>query len=260
MAAPQPGRLWAVVLADDAAAPLRTVLEHTGRAFSPAATVAAGTHRERLAEETATFEGNVLTLPANRGSALLRLWPIYWIHRFDPEAVVASIPACQALRDGPAFLAHVVRVAGGVANHPRWLVMVGDGSLDREGARDLIVRAESLDDAPERVWRVRELRDASPARQSARYLARDCLWNTRVVVGRARAFIEAARICLPQLDAAFSQAARCAGTWEEAEAMERAYEQIAECQFLAALKAAAFPLLATSCLPRRRGAKLQETA
>ena len=256
MSALQSGRLWAVVL-DGADSPfaehfrtsssLPRALERARLAFEPRNTIVVGTRSigPRLALETATFPGNVLVSPATRGSAPLLLWPVYWIHRFDPDAVVVSIPADQSVREERLLMDHVARVASRIPSHPRWIVVIGAPSPDPDSAGEWIVRAESLDEKTERVWRVREVTETAPSGTPAHHGLR----STRVFVGRAEAFIDAARACLPDLHAAFSEASRWAGSWNEAEALERAYEQIAQRGFLAALQEAGFPRLAASCLP-----------
>jgi mannose-1-phosphate guanylyltransferase len=210
-------------------------------------TVVVGALRDepRIARETATFPGNVLIQPCDRGSAARLLWPIYWIHRFDPDAVVVAIPAGRQMREDIVFMDHVVRVAGRVANDPRWIVIVGARPVDPGPDHAWIIRAECLHDDVERVWRVRDLPEGalSPG------LHGNGLWNTRVVVGQARTFIEAAKTCLPRLHGAFAEAAQHAGTWKEPAALENAYARIAALEFFPALRDAAFPRIAASCLP-----------
>jgi mannose-1-phosphate guanylyltransferase len=276
MAAPQPGRLWGVVLANakpaaslassaagsKAGSNLPRALERARLAIPPESTVVVGTRRDqpRLSLETATFPGNVLIQPESRGSAPLLLWPLYWIHRFDPEAIVVSIPADQSVREESLLMDHVSRVAARIPSHPRWIVMVGAPPPDPDPEHEWIVRAESLDDGDERVWRVRELQEARSTAPSRTSLSQHSLWNTQVLVGRVQAFVDAARACLPALHAAFSEASRSAGSWEEPDALERAYERIEECQFFHALMAAAFPRLAASCLPSLHWGERDEPA
>ena len=266
MASPSSGRLWAVVLVDDwlpnsadgepaffnhdgLAQPsaLDRTLRRTQLAGPAQSTVVVGALRDqpRIARATATFPGNVLIQPCDRGSAARFLWPMYWIHRFDPDAVVVAIPAGGQMSEDMVFMDHLVRVVGRVANDPRWIVIVGARPVDPGPDHAWIIRAECLHDDVERVWRVRDLQEGaiSPG------LHGNGLWNTRVVVGQARTFIEAAKTCLPRLHAAFADAAQHAGTWKEPAALENAYERIAALEFFPALRDAAFPRIAASCLP-----------
>jgi len=266
MASPSSGRLWAVVLVDDGLpysaegeppvpfsddsaqrSALDCTLRRTQLAVPAQSTVVIGAARDqpRLSRETATFPGNVLIQPSDRGSAARLLWPVYWIHRFDPDAVVVAIPAGRQMREDMVFMDHLVRVVGRVANDPRWIVIVGARPVEPGSDHAWIIRAECLHDDVERVWRVRDLPEGalSPGFHG------NGLWNTRVVVGQARTFIEAAKTCLPRLHAAFADAAQHAGTWREPAAFEEAYGRIAACDFFPALRDASFPRIAASCLP-----------
>jgi mannose-1-phosphate guanylyltransferase len=265
MAAPSTGRLWAVVLVDDwlphptdaatgqaggQPSALDQTLRRTRLAIAPESTVVIGTLRDqpRLSRETATFPGNVLFQPGDRGSAARLLWPVYWIHRFDPDALVVVIPAGRQMREDredAVFMDHLVRVVGRVSRDPRWIVIVGARPVDPGPGHDWIIRAECLNDDVERVWRVRDLQEGAIGPG----LHGNGLWNTRVVVGRANTFLEAARTCLPRLHAAFSDAAPHAGTWQEPAALASAYASIAAFEFFPALRDASFPRIAASCLP-----------
>jgi len=266
MASPSSGRLWAVVLVDERLrysldgllraslhddlepeSALQGTLRRTQLAVAAQSTVVVGAlpDQPRLARETATFPGNVLIQPRDRGSAARLLWPVYWIHRFDPDAVVVAIPAGRQVHEDVVFMDHLVRVAGHVGHDPRWIVIVGARPVDPGPDHDWIIRAECLNDDVERVWRVRDLPEGaiSPG------LHGNGLWNTRVVVGQVRTFIEAAKTCLPRLHTAFADAAQHAGTWKESGALRSAYAEIPDAEFFPALRDASFPRIAASCLP-----------
>jgi mannose-1-phosphate guanylyltransferase len=89
-----------------------------------------------------------------------------------------------------------------------------------------------------------------PSSDAARAcFARGHLWNTFVLMGRTETFINAARLCAPEIHTALSDAARHAGTEAERESVEAVWPMLPSASFSDAVLAAPFPRLATSCLP-----------
>ena len=111
-------------------------------------------------------------------------------------------------------------------------------------------RAESLGGARTgTIWRVSRLWNKLSSGQAHSAFARGHLWNTFVLVGRAETFVNAARLSLPDLHLALSDAVRAAGTDGEREALETAYERLPVTSFSDGVLGSPFPRLATrACL------------
>jgi mannose-1-phosphate guanylyltransferase len=141
-------------------------------------------------------------------------------------------------------------VSAFLEEHPQWLLIVGARPAEPDSGYGWIERAESLEShGPETVWRVRQFVEKPSSDAARAFFARGHLWNTFVVMGRTDAFINAARLCAPEIHAALSDAARHAGTEGERESLEAAWPMIPSVSFSDAVLAAPFPRLATSCLP-----------
>jgi mannose-1-phosphate guanylyltransferase len=207
-------------------------------------------HASHLAADVRGSDVRVLLQPSNRGTSAGLLWPVYWIHQIDPGALVIAMPSDHFVYEDRRFMDHLLGVSAFVEEHPQWLVLVGARPAEPDSGYGWIERAESLEShGPETVWRVRQFNE-KPSPEAARaFFARGHLWNTFVVMGRTDTFINAARLCAPDVHAAFSDAARHAGTEAERESVENAYRGLPVASFSDAVLAAPFPRLATSCLP-----------
>jgi mannose-1-phosphate guanylyltransferase len=206
-------------------------------------------HAEYLAADVKGSDVRVLLQPSNRGTAAGLLWPVYWIHHTDPGAVVIALPSDHFVYEDRRFMDHVVGVSAFLEENSQWLVLVGARPAEPDSGYGWIERAESVEGhGSETVWRVRQFVE-KPTNDAARtFFARGHLWNTFVVMGRTDTFINAARLCAPEIHAALSDAARHAGTEGEREAIESAWSMFPAASFSDAV-AARFPRLATSCLP-----------
>jgi mannose-1-phosphate guanylyltransferase len=277
MATRNPVGRWAVVLAGGEGDRLRSLVErvcHDARPkqFAPlmgnrsllqqtlartrlrvpeSRTVVSGLdrHASYLAADLQGSDARCVLQPSNRGTAAGLLWPVYRIHREDPGAVVIAMPSDHFVYEDRRFMDHVMGVSAFLEENPQWLVLVGARPAEPDSGYGWIERAESLDsNGSETVWRVRQFVE-KPSNDGARAcFARGHLWNTFVVMGRTDAFINAARLCAPEIHSALSDAAPYAGTEMEREATEAAWRLVPSTSFSEAI-AERFPRLATSCLP-----------
>ncbi|HEX4441172.1 MAG TPA: sugar phosphate nucleotidyltransferase, partial [Thermoanaerobaculia bacterium] len=173
-----------------------------------------------------------------------------WIHRMDPGAIVIAMPSDHFVYEDRRFMDHVMGVSAFLEEHPQWLVLVGARPAEPDTGFGWIERAESLEaHGPETVWRVRQFVEKPSSEAARACFARGHLWNTFVLMGRTETFINAARLCAPEIHALLSDAVRHAGTEAEREAVEAVWPMLPSASFSDAVLAAPFPRLATSCLP-----------
>ena len=206
-------------------------------------------HAGYLAGDVKGSDVRVLLQPSNRGTGAGLLWPVYWIHASDPGAIVIAVPSDHFVFEDRRFMEHLYGVSAFLEDHPQWLVLVGARPAEPDNGYGWIERAESLDsNGSETVWRVRQFVEKPSSDAARSFFARGHLWNTFVVIGRTDTFINAARLCAPEIHAALSDAARHAGTEGEREALESAWGMLPTTSFSDAV-AQRFPRLATSCLP-----------
>jgi len=67
----------------------------------------------------------VLIQPTDRGTAAGILFPIHWVARQDPDAIVAVFPSDHFVSEPATFMALVARIAAWVREHPARLVLLG---------------------------------------------------------------------------------------------------------------------------------------
>jgi len=209
-----------------------------------------GRHASYLAADVRGSDVRVLLQPSNRGTAAGLLWPVYWIHQMDPGAIVIAMPSDHFVYEDRRFMDHVLGVSAFLEQHPQWLVLVGARPAEPDSGYGWIERAESLEaHGSETVWRVRRFVEKPSSDAARACFARGHLWNTFVLMGRTETFINAARLCAPEIHTALSDAARHAGTEAERESVEAVWPMLPSASFSDAVLAAPFPRLATSCLP-----------
>jgi mannose-1-phosphate guanylyltransferase len=231
---------------------LQQTLSRTRLRIPESRTVVSGlaNHASYLAADLRDSDAHVLLQPSNRGTAAGLLWPVYWIHRMDPGAVVIAMPSDHFVYEDRRFMDHVMGVSAFLDEHPQWLVLVGARPAEPNSDYGWIERAESLQaQGSETIWRVRQFVEKPSSAAARACFARGHLWNTFVLMGRTETFINAARLCAPEIHAALSDAARHAGTEAERETLDAVWPTLPSSSFSDAVLAAPFPRLATSCLP-----------
>jgi mannose-1-phosphate guanylyltransferase len=231
---------------------LRQTLDRVAQLVPPRRTVVSATrpHAEYLAAETLNPRVKVLLQPSDRGTAAGLLYPVHWIRRIDPAAVVVSFPSDHFVIDDGPFMSHVGRVAAYVAENPSWLVLVGARPSSADPGYGWVERAETLSSrGSETIWRVRRLLEKPTPDQARSGFARGHLWSTFVMAATAETFVNAGRYCLPNLHIVLSDAVRHAATFQERDAIEAAYQELPTAGFSETVLSAGIPRLGTSCLP-----------
>jgi mannose-1-phosphate guanylyltransferase len=227
-------------------------LDRVAQLAPPRRTVVCTTrsHGDFLAADPVHPRIKILYQPSNRGTAAGILYPIHWIRRIDPTAVVVIFPSDHFVLEAGVFMAHVGRVASWVAKNPSWMVLVGARPTSADPGYAWIERAETLSSrGSETIWRVCRFVEKPTAQQARTGFARGNLWNTFVMAATAETFINAGRYCLPHLHTALGDAIQYAGTLKERDAMETLYETMPQAGFSETVLSAGIPRLGTSCLP-----------
>src|SRR5262249_9097966 len=61
---------------------------------------------------------HVLEQPEDKDTAAGVLFPVHWIHRHDPEAIVAVFPSDHFVKEEQPFMEHVADMADVIREHP----------------------------------------------------------------------------------------------------------------------------------------------
>ena len=193
---------------------------------------------------------HVLVQPVDRGTAAGVLLPVQWIFRQDPEATVAVFPSDHFVSDAAAFMAHVVRVAAWVNEHPDRLVLLGARPTHPEveyGWIELGRPLVPMGDA--RIWEVRRFQEKPSEDTARRCFGAGCLWNTFILVGKAATFLSAGGAALPDLSDRLARLSPFLGTADEAWALHQAYALMPTANFSRAILEPCPSFLAVSELP-----------
>ena len=195
-------------------------------------------------------EPRVLVQPDNRGTAAGILFPTHWISWRDPDATVAVFPSDHFVLEETTFMTHVASVARWVERHPDQIVLLGVAPSGPEVEYGWIEGGEAVGRTEGggiyqilRFWE-------KPSPEGARAcLAAGCLWNTFVVVAKARALLRAGQEHLPELSERLALICPFAGTEDERWAIRQAYAVMPAANFSREILERCTARLAVSPLP-----------
>ena len=218
---------------------------------SQTAVVTLRSHSRFFVEQWAGSEPpRVLMQPTDRGTAAGILFPIHWVARQDPDAIVAVFPSDHFVSEPATFMALVARIAAWVREHPARLVLLGAPPTSPEVDYGWIELGRPLDSTDDRqMWEVRRFWEKPSVERARLCLAAGCLWNTLVLVGTATMFLRAAREAIPEVCERLARAVPFFDT--DAEAWAQAYALIPRADFSRAILEPCPPFLAVAAVPRR---------
>ncbi len=193
--------------------------------------VASRAHATYIGRELPAGVPHTLLQPASRGTGPGVLWPVRWVARRAPEAIVAVFPSDHFIGGATAFLAHVRRAVEIVRRQTDLLVVLGVEPDGPDESYGWIEPAWALPGAPD-CFRVRSFWEKPNAVRARIFFDAGFLWNSFVIVARAATLAALGRRCLPDVDACLAGIDRAAGgTGAEAGAAERAFAAMREANF-----------------------------
>jgi len=180
----------------------------------------------------------MLVQPSNRGTLPAILWSLMRIVRADPEAVVAFFPSDHYYSDEENFMAGVTMACEAAEAGSPYVALLGVPARHAEAGYGWIeAEAAASSDSQSSLLRVKRFWEKPTARLARRLLDRGCVWNTFVMVGRARAFLEMIAAAKPALHQSF-----------QTEVIEDLYEDLPTTDFSTQVLAASTERLAVFCL------------
>lgn len=162
------------------------------------------------------FAARLVVQPENRGTAPAIVLAALAVRGFAGNAPMVVMPSDHDVADDRAFMAAVAEAIGVVAARPDALILLGIEPRSPETEYGWIEPALDVGAA---VTPIRCFWEKPSAAQARVMLARGCLWNSFVMVGRAHAFLEVVQALLPDVVAALAGAGPARG----AEALGQAY-------------------------------------
>ncbi len=186
-------------------------------------------YREILA---GVSDEKLIVQPENKGTAPAILYSLLYLEKLSPEATVAFFPSDHYFSDDEAFMENVGRAFRAVETTPSSVVLLGIEPDSAETSYGWIEPVESLfDTAAGAVSQVQRFWE-KPSFESANYLLKKgCLWNSFVMVGKAKTFLELIRKHKPDLFKLFAASTDSFWTKREKAVVRSLYSWIYEVNF-----------------------------
>jgi mannose-1-phosphate guanylyltransferase len=171
--------------------------------------------------------------PENKGTAPAILSSLFRLARINPAATVAFFPSDHYFSDDAAFMKSVEAAFGAAETIPDSLILLGIEADAAETSYGWIEPVESLFGGLSRsVSRVRRFWEKPSFDAARNLLAKGCLWNSFVMVGKVGAFLSLFEKHLPELYRVFAGAATGAfGQSSETVVMRSLYAWITDANF-----------------------------
>jgi mannose-1-phosphate guanylyltransferase len=147
-------------------------------------------HRDFYVEETGIRPSQRIVQPANRGTAPPILYSLLSIEQIDDDAIVAILPSDHHFSDERAFTAALECAFETAAQHPAAVMLLGASPQGPEVEYGWIETGPSVHGAGGAWSRVRGFFEKPSFPAARELLARGALWNTFVMVGHIRGFLE----------------------------------------------------------------------
>lgn len=170
--------------------------------------------------------------PANKETLPGILLPLLFIHKRDPDAIVAVLPSDHFVLEEARFMSHVDQAFGMVESDPSRLVLLGlePNAPDPEygyiipGAR--IRPSQSVS-----ARQVETFLEKPPLSAAKQIIAKGALWNTMVMVFACKTFLSLVQQAAPILYRSFCPIREAIGTPFEQQAIERVYRRLPSINF-----------------------------
>jgi mannose-1-phosphate guanylyltransferase len=183
----------------------RTLLDQTRRRLLPLFTtdrtmfLLNHEHREFYSRELHDVDGDGLLIqPMNRGTAAAIALAVVKIWRRDEDSVMGVFPSDHYYSDDHAF-SRTIRLGLTLADEcPRFVILIGARARYPETDYGWIETGAELGTGT-RLFEVRGFHEKPRFQQARRLWRQGELWNTFVMIGRARAFLELLRTTVPRL-------------------------------------------------------------
>lgn len=174
----------------------------------------------------------VVSQPQNRGTAPGILYPLLRLAEMAPDASVAIFPSDHHFSDDRRFAAHVDDAFRAAEADPSRVLLLGISHDTHEAEYGWIEPGTPLSPAGARTAQsVRQFWEKPDAGFAAILRERGCVWNSFVMVGRVRAFLDLIRDCLPALFDAFAALGPLNGGPGETEAVAALYRGLVPADF-----------------------------
>jgi mannose-1-phosphate guanylyltransferase len=178
-------------------------------------------------------ESRVVVQPANRGTTPAIIYSLLRLTRLEKDPIVAFFPSDHHFADEMQFARAVDAAFEAVHKDPLSLVLLGARADKAEVEYGWIEpglpigndRSNDGSGSPS-VFRVNRFWEKPSIATARALLSRGCLWNTFVIAGRARTFLEVIESTIPDALEFLRPLARSVSRDEETERAAKLYESL----------------------------------
>jgi mannose-1-phosphate guanylyltransferase len=180
----------------------------------------------------------IIVQPYNLDTAPGILLPLLHVHQRDPEAIVIILPSDHFILEEEPFMASVEDAAAFVNSHPEYPVLLGVEPRSPEIEYGWLELGRAIGQPRDtEVYRVGCFWEKpSPEEAEALYL-KGCLWNTMVLVARARVLLGLFKSFTPTLMSCFDRIKRSLASPQEADVLQEVYATMPAVNFSRAILA-----------------------
>lgn len=169
----------------------------------------------------------VIAQPENKETAAGILLPLMHVYKRDPEACVAVFPSDHFIFEEDRFMSHVALAFQAVERNPSLFVLIGVEPTEAQAEYGYIVPhggdAEKCSSTLRRVHHFVEKPDEPTASE---LIARGALWNTMVMVFKAKNLLDIVADIHPELFADFQEVLAAIGEPDEATRIRDIYRRV----------------------------------
>jgi mannose-1-phosphate guanylyltransferase len=153
-------------------------------------------HRAFYLQEPGIRPSQRIVQPVNKGTAPPILYSLLSIEQHDDEAIVAILPCDHHYSHEPAFTTALESAFDFAARQPVSVVLLGASPRSPEVEYGWIELGSSVGAAGGVWFHVRRFREKPLFHEARELFLRGSLWNTFVMVGHVRAFLEMVDVAL----------------------------------------------------------------
>jgi mannose-1-phosphate guanylyltransferase len=174
----------------------------------------------------------MIVQPANRGTTAAIIYSLLRIARFDEDAIVGFFPTDHYYADERRFAAAVQLAFEVSRRRPELLVLLGAEAQYPEVEYGWIEPSTSLKcGVNSSLFRVSRFWEKPSLPLAQLLLAHGCLWNTFVMIGRSKTFLDMLGFAVPRQLAAFESIVRRTGVDVEAKTADHIYATLSSGDF-----------------------------
>lgn len=176
--------------------------------------------------------GTVVLQPENKETGPGLLLPLMHLYKKYPHSTVVVFPSDHFIREEALFMDHVDLATRLVSEDPSRLILLGMRPNGPDPEYGYILSEGELPHlSPSGARQVTRFVEKPSPRAASELVRQGGLWNTMVMVVKAKRLVELTQKAAPELGDLFDQILSSIGSSDESERVERLYQQLPAVNF-----------------------------